>query len=55
MLTKEISDKRMKFGKRELRSIFKVLVFLFGLGLIIAGNTIEIKMWGLLYLVLSLN
>ena len=42
----------MKY-KKEIRSIFKILVFLFGLGVIIFGDTIETKFWGLLYIVLS--
>jgi len=41
--------------KREIRGIVKILAFLFGLGIIIAPTSAELKMFGLLYIILSIN
>ena len=42
----------MKITIKEIRFIFSILVFLFGLGVIIFGNTIETKFFGLIYIIL---
>jgi len=40
---------------KNIQFIFSILVFLFGLGIIIFGNTIETKFFGLIYIILSMK
>jgi hypothetical protein len=45
----------MKIIIKEIRFIFSILVFLFGLGVIVFGDTIETKFFGLIYVILSIR
>ena len=46
--------KKKKIGKKEIRFIFKILLFLFGITLMIIAP-LDYKLFGLIYVVLSMN
>lgn len=41
--------------KKNIKGMLKLLLFLFGIGLMIFSDTLEYKFFGLVYMALSLN
>ena len=46
---------KTKEWKQISKDMFKVLLFIFGFGLVIFAKPIEIKLFGLVFITLSLN